>query len=54
MAYFTYPARSDTGGISYTQYYATIGITLLVILFLAYFLKKKEDIRKKRKKKENK
>jgi uncharacterized membrane protein len=54
MAYFTYPARSVTGGISYTSYYVTIGVTFVIIIFLAYFLKRQEDNRKKRKEKEKK
>jgi LPXTG-motif cell wall-anchored protein len=39
MAYFFYPGKNSE---SHTQYYLTIGITLIVIGLLAYFLKKKE------------
>ncbi|MDR2805142.1 MAG: hypothetical protein LBB85_05785 [Dysgonamonadaceae bacterium] len=48
MAYFTFPGKNQGSGLSYTQYYITISITLIVIGLLAYFLKKKEDNKKKR------
>jgi len=39
IAYFTYPGR--TPGISYTQYYISIAVTIVIIAALAFFLKKK-------------
>lgn len=50
MAYFAYPGKNPEGGLSYVQYYITIGITLIIIGLLAYFLKRKEDNKKKLKK----
>jgi hypothetical protein len=47
MAYFAYPAKNPEGGLSYVQYYLTIGVTLIIIGLLAYFLKKKEDKKNK-------
>ncbi|MDR0413107.1 MAG: hypothetical protein LBH61_04835 [Dysgonamonadaceae bacterium] len=47
MAYFAYPGKNPEGGLSYIQYYLTIGITLVIIGLLVYFLKKKDDNRKK-------
>ncbi|GHT55186.1 hypothetical protein FACS1894145_8310 [Bacteroidia bacterium] len=46
MAYFTYPGRTQ-GGLSYTQYYITLGVTIVIIAALSYFLKKKDDNNKK-------
>ena len=48
MAYFFYPGRTD-GSISFTQYYITIGVTLVVIVALSFFLKKKAENKEKRK-----
>jgi len=45
MAYFTYPGRNES--LSYTQYYITIGITILILIALSFFLKKKDENRKK-------
>lgn len=46
MAYFTYPGRTQ-GGLSYTQYYVTISVTIVIIAALSYFLKKKDKNNKK-------
>ena len=48
MAYFFYPGRTD-GSIGFTQYYITIGVTLVVIVALSFFLKKKAENKEKRK-----
>jgi hypothetical protein len=49
IAYFTYPG--DNPELSYTRYSLSIGITVVIIAVLSFFLKKKSD-RKKRWKKE--
>ena len=50
MAYFTYPGKTGNEHISLTQYYATIGITLIVIIALYFFQKKKDKNKEKYKK----
>lgn len=47
IAYFSYPGRSVDGGVGYTQYYITIGVTVLIIIALSFFLRKKEQNKKK-------
>jgi phosphotransferase system glucose/maltose/N-acetylglucosamine-specific IIC component len=50
IAYFTYPSRNISAGeISYTQYYISIGVTLVIIAALFFFLKKKAENERKRK-----
>lgn len=45
IAYFTHPSKNSE--LSYTQYYVTIGITLVILIALSFFLKKKADNEKK-------
>lgn len=46
MAYFTYPGTNNPE-LSLTQYWVTVGITLVIIIALTFFIKKKEDNKKK-------
>ncbi|MCC8145604.1 MAG: hypothetical protein LIO93_04020 [Bacteroidales bacterium] len=47
MAYYTYPGREGNENLSITQYYITVGITVVVIVALYFFQKKKDENREK-------
>ena len=46
MAIYTYP-KGDNPEVSLTQYYITIGITLVLIVAASYFIKKREEHKQK-------
>lgn len=52
MAYISYPGKNPE--LSYTQYYITIAITLVIIAILPYFLKRRDEFRNKIKNREKK
>lgn len=47
MAVYTYPGRTGNEELSFTQYYITVGITVLIIIALYFFQKKKDENREK-------
>ena len=52
MAIYAWPGRNPGSSLSYTNYWATIGVTLACIIALTYFLKKRDKFRNERKKNE--
>ena len=52
MAIYAWPGRNPGNSLSYTNYWATIGVTLACIIALTYFLKKRDKFRNERKKNE--
>ncbi|MDR3340261.1 MAG: hypothetical protein LBT25_09275 [Candidatus Symbiothrix sp.] len=47
MAYFMHPSRHPGGESDFVRYYITIGVTIVIIIALSYFLKRKEENKKK-------
>ena len=50
MAIYAWPGRNPGSSLSYTNYWATIGVTLACIIALTYFLRKRDKFRNKNKK----
>lgn len=49
IAYFTFPGQGKFAGTDYVQYSITIGVNLILIAAVSYFIKKREDNKRKRK-----
>ncbi len=49
MAVYAWPGRNPNSTLSYTNYWATIGVTLACILALTYFLKRRDKFRNENK-----
>ncbi|MDL2223603.1 hypothetical protein LJB98_05860 [Bacteroidales bacterium OttesenSCG-928-M11] len=49
IAFFTFPDREPSSGLSYTQYYTSIAFNIILIAAVSYFIKKREENKRKRK-----
>lgn len=52
IAYMTFPGRTPESELSYTQYYITVAVSVVIVIVLGFFLKKKHDNNQKYKNKD--